>query len=73
MLPGAIHLRAVNPRCDEKLLIRNNQRQVQHAGGIAEWLMDLAVAQRSWERRMMLPRPSTSTQMTRPFCMNLNR
>jgi hypothetical protein len=24
MLPGAVHVRAVNPRCDEKLLYRNN-------------------------------------------------
>ena len=24
MLPGAVHLLAVNPRCGERLLIRNN-------------------------------------------------
>jgi hypothetical protein len=24
MLPGAVHLRAVNPCCGERLLIRNN-------------------------------------------------
>jgi hypothetical protein len=36
MLPGAVHLRAVNPLCGERLLARNNQ---PYGGGAMEALM----------------------------------
>ena len=66
MLPGAVHLRAVNPCCDEKLLYRNNwERAPKSQSGEPIYL--------SRERRMTRPWPSTSTQITRPFCMNLKR
>ena len=76
MLPGAVHLLAVNPRCGERLLIRNNQPQGRSASGAVERMMEGAVKSqsatvmfyRSRERRMMRPVwGSTSTQMTRPF------
>ena len=65
MLPGAVHIRAVNPCCDEKLLIRNNWEEATESQSPGDYL--------SRERRMTRPWPSTSTQMTRPFCMNLKR
>ena len=65
MLPGTVHLRAVNPRCDEKVLYRNNWEAPPKSQSAGDYL--------SRERRMTRPWPSTSTQITRPFCMNLKR
>jgi len=64
MLPGAVPLRAVNPPGGEKLLVRNNWEVRTKCQSASQW---------SRERRMTRPWPSTSTQMTRPFCMNLKR
>ena len=82
MLPGAVHLHAVNPWCGERLLIRNNQPQGRGASGAEQRLMEGAgksqstavMFYRSRERRMIRPVwGSTSTQITRPFWMNFMR
>ena len=58
---------AVNPLGGEELLVRNNWERARKS----QLAADFDYCGR--ERRMMRPWPSTSTQITRPFCMNFKR
>ena len=61
MLSGAVHFRVVNPPCVNRLLDRNELVRVR------------CVAYGRDLRRIRPVWASTSTQITRPFCMNFRR